>query len=582
MFLSVEARYVAHISLGPDYSRCTGYFNRARLVFAGQSEYHSRVHRRAVVTVLFSAVLYSLALPNELFLLGNPILGLIALIPFYLALADAKSGRDAARIGAVFGAASTLLSNYWLMFFEDYSVWTIGGTTIGYIAYNYLLGGFLWFAVTQRRELRPVAFALTWMLYEYLKSVGFLGYPWGLAAYPMNTVLPAIQLVDVTGVWGVTFLVVLINATAAELVRRSPSSWAYAPLAPKLGLRSVAFALLLAAATVAYGYVRLNTEVPVRARVNTILVQQNADSWSTRDVAGPLLIAQNATTSALERATDPVDLIVWSETALRYLFVESRAWYAANPPAEPFLQFLETLPVPLLTGAPFLDAETGQYHNAALMIAPDSSVLGWYGKRQLVPFAESIPFWDVPAVRSLFERVIGIGGIWTPGPRYTVFPVDTSDGTVIVGTPICFEDAFARVTAGFVLAGADLIVNLTNNSWSRTNSAQIQHFVAARFRSVEVRRTVIRSTNSGYTVHIDPWGRIVESLPMFETDTLAITVPVHTPTRHTVYLVYGDYLPIVALVLLIIAAFHHPSRVLDLRRRRSRDRARARAPADSA
>ncbi|TVQ24108.1 MAG: apolipoprotein N-acyltransferase [Spirochaetaceae bacterium] len=527
------------------------------------------MHRLAIVTVLFSAVLFSLALPNELFLLGNPILGLIALIPLYLVLADAKSGRDAARLGAVFGATSTLLSNYWLMFFEDYSVWTIGGTTIGYTAYNYLLGGFLWFALTQRRELRPVAFALTWTLYEYLKSVGFLGYPWGLAAYPLNSLLPAIQLVDVTGVWGLTFIVVLINASVADLVHRSHATIRSRESgSPRL--RTVAFAVILAVAALFYGYVRLNADIPVRARVSTILVQQNADSWSTRDVAGPLLIAQNATTAALQRASDPVDLIVWSETALRYLFVDSRGWYATNPPAQPFLEFLETLPAPLLTGAPFLDGATGNYHNAALLIAPDSRVLGWYGKRQLVPFAESIPFWDVPAVRSLFERVVGIGGIWSPGPRHTVFPVETANGTVVIGTPICFEDAFARVTARFVLEGADLIVNLTNNSWSRTNSAQIQHFVAARFRSIEVRRTLIRSTNSGYTVHIDPWGRVVESIPMFETGSLAITVPVYAPDRHTVYLAYGDYLPFAALALLIVLALAHPSRVLIPRRRSPR------------
>ena len=135
---------------------------------------------------LFGAVLFALALPNELFPLGSPILGMIALLPYYIALVRTSTPRGAARLGALFGAASTILANYWLMFFEDYSVWTIGGTTIAYTAFNAILAGFLWRATRASSLLRPALFALIWTFYEYLKSIGFLGYPWGLAAYPFN------------------------------------------------------------------------------------------------------------------------------------------------------------------------------------------------------------------------------------------------------------------------------------------------------------------------------------------------------------------------------------------------------------
>jgi len=101
-----------------------------------------------------------------------------------------------------------------------------------------------------------------------------------------------------------------------------------------------------------------------------------------------------------------------------------------------------------------------------------------------------------------------------------------------------------------VNAGADLVINLTNNSWSRTNSAQLQHFVAARYRAIETRRGLVRSTNSGYTSVLDPWGRVTESAPMFESNHLNVTVNVYEPAEETIYVLWGDYLPQFTLAVL--------------------------------
>jgi apolipoprotein N-acyltransferase len=129
--------------------------------------------------------------------------------------------------------------------------------------------------------------------------------------------------------------------------------------------------------------------------------------------------------------------------------------------------------------------------------------------------------------------------------------VETDEaGTVHFGAPICFEDAFTGVVRGFRHGGADVIINLTNNSWSRTESAQIQHYVAARFRAVETRTALVRSTNSGLTGVVDGHGRLQASLPMFERGSLAVEVPVYD-TGMTVYTRYGDYLPQLFLVVVL-------------------------------
>lgn len=506
--------------------------------------YHWPVFRNRVLLIITSSVLFALALPNELFLFGNPLVALIALVPLYIALRRTSSWRSAARLGALFGLLSTILSNFWLMFFEDYSVWTIGGTALGYTAYNFLLGGFLWLVLRSGRSMRAPLFALMWTGYEYLKSVGFLGYPWGLAGYPFNSVLPLIQIADVTGVWILSLMVVYCNAVLAEFLldRREVAL-------VSVTVRHAAMVALLVLVSLIYGVARLSDEIPIRDQLTMTLVQQNVDTWNTSDPSGALAQIQETTRRAVEASDTDIDLIVWSETSLRYLYAESREWFQTNPRSAPFLPFLQDLPAPLLTGAPHYDRDRDEYYNAALLLEREGLVGTWYGKQQLVPFAETIPFWDIEVVRAFFREVVGLSSTWSAGPGYELFTVRGENGREIqIGTPICFEDGFARVTAGFVHNGADLLVNLTNNAWSRTNSAQTQHFVASRFRSVESRRTLVRSTNAGYTTVLDPWGREIASLPMFEQATLTIDVPVYVSETPTIYLLWGDYLPVSILV----------------------------------
>ena len=130
--------------------------------------------------------------------------------------------------GALFGAVSSVASNFWLLFFQSFSVWTLGGVTLAYVAYLSVLAPLLRFIAgapgsgprrtppAMPRAYRPIAVAVMWTLYEYLKSSGYLGYPWGLIAYPVHALTPLVQFVDITGVWGLSLLMALVNAVAAE------------------------------------------------------------------------------------------------------------------------------------------------------------------------------------------------------------------------------------------------------------------------------------------------------------------------------------------------------------------------------
>ena len=132
-----------------------------------------------------------------------------------------------------------------------------------------------------------------------------------------------------------------------------------------------------------------------------------------------------------------------------------------------------------------------------------------------------------------------------PGANATIFslPLRTG-GSVRFATPICFEDAFPDLNRRFILAGADLLVNLTNDAWSRTVSAETQHFVAAKLRAVENRRVLVRATNGGVTAAVDPWGRAIgDPVPLFTATAVRLQVPVYRPPAATPYTRFGDYLP---------------------------------------
>ncbi len=522
------------------------------------------------ILALTSALVFTAALPNEVLQLGNPLLGVMALVPLYIALHRAEDTRQAARLGALFGGVSTFTANYWLMNYGDFSVWTIGGTTIAYALFGAMLGVFVWrFAQTQP-SYRPFLLATVWTAYEYLKSVGFLGYPWGLSAYPLNTLTVMTQIADVTGVWGLCFLAGLANALIAETAHlrdranqgrcRGYSGGTSRSSVAGMGTtyRSAAMFAVLVALTLGYGILRLNAHIPISGRLDMVLVQQNADSWNVEDVEGPILVAQAESERGIAARPEDPDLIVWSETSLRYAFEGSRSWYDRHPTRQPFSEFLRRLPAPLLTGSPLY--HEGRFHNAALLLTPEGAVLDWYGKQHLVPFAENIPFWDVPVVQAFFTSLVGLQGVWSPGPGYRL--IELPESGIRVGTPICFEDAFGYLCRNMALAGADVFINLTNNSWSRTDSAQIQHFVAARFRAIETRRTLVRSTNAGYTAVVSPWGTVTASLPMFTTDFLRVTVPVYRPSRRTPYLIYGDLFAqlLVLVVVVCLAVWNDPRR----------------------
>lgn len=525
------------------------------------------ISSRLVILAGASAFLGAAAQPNEVFLYGNWLAGFAFLVPLYHALRIAETPGQAAYAGAIFGMLHHALTSYWLFFYKNFAFWTLGTTTLAYGAVYAAAIMYLWYALRAAGKASPLTFAFGWAALEYAKSSGFLAYPWGLAPYAFSAVPLMLQTADIWGVYGISFCMALTAATAGELLQgprlpdspglrsihaftsaSSTASW----LEKQMLRRRTGIWLGIAASTILamilYGFFALAEPRAIRTDLRLILCQQNTDPWISGEQAA-LESNVNLAARELERLRtsleDPADLVVFSETSLRRPFAEYRSWFDAHPRDLSLLGLLRTYQIPLFTGLPIIwDWNTFEASNAVALISADGSVLESYAKMHPVPFAEAIPFWEFAWFRNFLQKVIGIESGWVMGTRPVIFSLAKSPSrggdTVRFAAPICFEDAFAPMNRAFYWNGAELLINLTNDSWSLTQSAQIQHWAVARIRAIELRRTLVRSTNSGLTCVIDATGRNIAELPMFEAAVMTVRAPVYEDPP-TFYAIHGDW-----------------------------------------
>jgi len=527
-----------------------------------------------VLLGLASSGLLALAIPNELFVWGNPLFGMIALVPLYCALRFAGSYKRAFVTGMVFGGAAHGFSSFWLWFFKGFRFWTLGTTTIAYMVVYAFLGWYLFGALKRGGTLRPFLFAVIWAVFEYAKSFGFLGYPWGLLPCSWNTILPFNQVVELFGLYSISFVLALLNACIAELLVplcMHANEEVFAPLhllneqpvllLPRMLLSNftryverwgwTAIALLYIGLFCAYGFVRMQFLPEPVNQVSMVLVQHNTDNWLENDGGQKTLTTCVTLAQAALEKNPQADLLVFSETSLVRPWKESVTYYKRNPPGNPLVSLLQTYNVYLFTGAPVvLDWETFKATNSVLLINPDGTIVDDYAKIHPVPFAESIPFWDVEPFRKFIQEVVGLSSGWEMGTRYTIFTLPLRTGSEVrFAAPICFEDAFSDLNRIFVKNGIDFLLNLTNDSWSRRVSAEIQHFVAARYRSIEYRVPLVRSTNGGLTAVVDIDGTVLKQFPVFTALADSVVVPIYTRTL-TPYALLGDWIIAVFAIFL--------------------------------
>jgi len=392
-----------------------------------------------------------------------------------------------------------------------------------------------------------------WVFLEYLRSVLFTGFPWELIGYSQVNRLHLIQISDIFGVYGVSFLILFGNAALHNLYRfrnrRSNGKFNAALMSP------LAAAVLVGLAW-GYGAFRIRETDAMAAaaeKVRIAVVQGNIEQtlkWDSRYQAASIQKYLDLTRRA---AAGTADLVVWPETATPFYFLQEAAL------SEQVLEGLRGLSPDFLIGSPVFEPRDGRiaYFNSAYLIDSKGKPFGRYDKAHLVPYGEYVPLkrW-MPFLGKMVAHV----GDFEAGAQGKV--IDWRGRPL--GTLICYEIIFPYLSRAQSRNGAQVLINITNDAWYGDTSAPHQHFLMAVFRAVENRRTLVRSANTGISGFIDPVGRILADTPLFQEAVKTREVPLLRKTSP--YARFGDWFPLACAGLTALAGAFRPKRTESIRR----------------
>jgi len=508
-----------------------------------------------LAATLASAALYGWSFP----LVGIRGLAWIALAPFLVAVRRAGTA-GAVALSAAWTVAGTYAVADWLP--RSVSIYyqqplRIGAALFFGVAagvFPYVLAFVLGYRHVARTPTRcvPLVAGAAWAAIEWGRATLVIGDPWGTFGYSQSGVGTVMQVADVAGVYGLSFLLVTMNAALAEvwLTRRDESYRSEA-------LRGLSVAAAVLAVALAYGRLRLAAAPaePPSASTRVAIIQGNLDMGSQwhQEFYGRNLDIYLALTLEALRQKRPA-LVVWPESAMTFFLDQEPDYRAA------LRGTLGPYGAALIAGAPRFSGppEAPAYYNTAFLISPTGEVVASYDKQRLLPFAEYFPIPALDFLRRRFARVRQ----FTPGESKALLPTAAGPAGIV----ICNEAVFPDLPGERVRAGATYLVNPANDTWVNDPRFSAELFDMVSLRAVEQRRYLVRASTSGFSAIVDPWGR-----------TTAVTAPF---TRGWVVgsiegldgiTLYGRFGDLFVLVALASALLGHAALVT----RRSRVRSEA-------
>jgi apolipoprotein N-acyltransferase len=453
----------------------------------------------------------------------------IGLVPLLLAIRGRSPGR-AFRLGWVTGTVFFLATCYWIIHtIGSYTELPVPLAALVLLLMSSVLGcyagafaaGLRWF---EGCGLPAVWLAAPlWVALEWLRGWFFIGFPWAALGYSQYRFHALVQMAEVTGVYGVSAVLVLFNAVvAAVLVVRGPAA--------RRNLGALAVLTALVVALVGFGQWRLAAlaAMPETGSLRVGLAQGNVAQEQKWDPAFQDETMGRYRQLTLDAVRQRPDLVVWPETATPFFFQEP------GPRRDEVLALAREVQTPILFGSPaFRRLADGQFEqlNRVYLLRGDGREEATYDKMQLVPFGEYVPF---QSVFFFVQQVVTAVGNIGAGAVPTVFELPTAR----FGTLICYEAIFPALTRLFVRDGADFLVNVTNDAWFGRTSAPRQHLAQDTFRAIENRVPFVRAANTGISAVIDADGRIRWQGPLYEM--LWHVVDIRWTGVRTFYTRFGD------------------------------------------
>ena len=465
----------------------------------------------------------------------------VGLVPLLVSLKSTASWKSAFWLGYVAGVIFFLGLIYWILLLYPFA--NIFLTTFGCLALAAYLAVYpaVFSVLVHRLPWQSGALFIfivptIWTGLEWVRSWMVTGFPWGSMGYSQWNNLPAIQIASIAGVHGVSFVVVLLNATIANLIR-TYSDW-------QRQLKATALPVVIIIACFIYGAFALSRPPRPASDVKMALVPGNVrqiDKWNPKNF--PAIFKRYIDLIEEADAAHP-DFIVLPETALPPGIFSVQNVYRRR-----LERMLYNRQIYLLAGVPHSTPDSKVY-NRVLLLSPAGEELGSYSKIHLVPFGEYVPLSRY--LPNLIQFVP-----YEPGKSMDLFPVPSAENAQM-GIAICFESVFPNHFRKFVKKGASVMGILTNDAWYEGTAAPEQHFSAAPFRAVENRVPVFRCANGGISCIIDSFGRVITTrIQPDDTQSLLIGEIVLSDQKKTLYTRYGDWFPILCFLVSIVLILYH-------------------------
>lgn len=485
----------------------------------------------------------------------------IAIVPFLISLYRLDTSRSFTA-GLIFGLCFFFGTEYWVY----HSINHYGGLNLissliivlllcAYQSLYTALFGLLFSKAIKATDL-PVTFIAVplWVALEYLRGYLFTGFPWSLLGYSQHSLLPVIQISDITGVYGVSFLVILGNSFIADLFlvgkRRADK-----PLFPTWTtvVSSIATIIIIFAAF-SYGLYKLKSfddDDRSTRKVNIAVIQGNIDQavkWNPEYRAKVINKYKRLTEEVVQKG---VEMVIWPETALPFFFGKDRA------ETEDLSAFVKERDLSLLTGGVLLKKKAPVNNsnyprknafdlaNSAILINSDGNTPYIYDKIHLVPFGEYVP---LKSILFFIDKLVTGIGEFRAGKVFT--QARTAWGEF--STLICYEAIFPGLVRKFYRDGGDLIINITNDAWFGRTTGPYQHFIISAFRAVENRRPLIRAANTGISGFIDAAGRIQKRTELFSEKIIRGSIGIKSNPGRTFYTAYGDIFSLLNILVTVL------------------------------
>jgi len=489
-----------------------------------------------VVVAAVCGILTALAFPK----IGFPFLVWISLIPLFF-LTSRRTAKSSFLIGLIAGTFFYGVLLYWIPSVPAHygHLSTILSLLIYLllIVFLALAWAIFWAILARIRTSYPGAAyfiaPFLWVALEYILTFVFTGFPWGILGLSQYKNLSFIQMTSVTGVCGVSFVLVLFQSLFVFSIK-TMKRWPFA------------LAIILMVAVHLGGFLSLKKMAETPDSFKASVIQGNVSSdiyWNEVSTQDILKLFEEHVELSRQSSEQGARLIIWPEFSVPLCFGCEDALYQSFKRI--LCQFARDSQSTLLLGTNESTGPPGQrlYHNTALCLAPDLTMSTYY-KMHLVPFGEYTPY---KKIFGFIEKVTHAIGEITPGREHVLHRFDS----LKFGSPICYEIIFPDLVRRFAKKGADFLVTITNDGWYGNTSAPYQHFANAVFRAVENRRFLLRAATTGISGIIDPYGRI---LAQSRIDTKTFLTGTVTPSKKlTFYSRFGDLFSVLGLTLSAIA-----------------------------